>query len=341
MLVNLQRFTEYDQARRYLSLLGHVIANQSDTVAPRAKRLHRHTRCSVVGSEVFLYQRRLSAGHPPVKRTGAKTLALHIISGQKEQQTAVVKHVQVGQVWAQVVEPRPPLATRLFNVEQAREIAVRTHPSIEEAQHSVAAAELNIRRAEAAVRPSVTLGGQVAINQDGDTSRGATLSIGGPIYQGGRIASVIRQAQAQRDAARAGLLLSVQQVNQNVGNAYSSLLVARARSAASDQQVRAAFVAFRGVREEATLGARTTLDVLDAEQELLDARASLISAQIDETLASYSVLSAMGLLTARDLGLRVQVYDPEAYYDLVREAPTSTSQQGQALDRVLEAIGRD
>ena len=130
-----------------------------------------------------------------------------------------------------------------------------------------------------------------------------------------------------------------QGVSQNVGNAYASLRVARASREASALQVRAARTAFRGVREEATLGARTTLDVLNAEQELLDAQANAISAQADEVIASYQVLGAMGLLTAQHLNLGVQSYDPAAYYNLVRDAPATTSQQGQALDRVLRSIG--
>ena len=93
--------------------------------------------------------------------------------------------------------------------------------------------------------------------------------------------------------------------------------------------------------EIATLGARTTLDVLDAEQELLDARANLISAEVDETVAGYQILSAAGLLTAQNLGLAVQIYDPTAYYNLVDDAPTATSDQGRALDRVLQSLGRN
>ena len=99
-------------------------------------------------------------------------------------------------------------------------------------------------------------------------------------------------------------------------------------------------MAFRGVREEATLGARTTLDVLNAEQELLDAQANAISAQADEVIASYRVLAAMGLLTAEHLRLPVQLYDPAAYYNLVKDSPGILSEQGQALDRVLRAIGQ-
>lgn len=222
----------------------------------------------------------------------------------------------------------------------AKAFAVRNHPSILEVQHSVAAAELNILRAEAAIQPRVALGGRVGI--DGDLNRGASVSLtaSGPIYQGGRLSAQVRQFMAQRDAARAGLHISRHGVQQQVGNAYSFLEVARASRQASDQQSRAATVAFRGVREEATLGARTTLDVLNAEQELLDAQANIISAQADEVIASYSLLAAMGLLTADHLRLPVQQYDPSEYYNLVKGSPIQMSEQGRALDRVLEAIGQ-
>ncbi|MEM9579599.1 MAG: transporter, partial [Pseudomonadota bacterium] len=98
--------------------------------------------------------------------------------------------------------------------------------------------------------------------------------------------------------------------------------------------------AFRGAREEASVGSRTTLDVLNAEQELRDAEAGLISVQTDEFIAAYQALAAMGLLTAKHLNLPVQHYDPAAYYNLVKDAPTR-SQQGDKLDRVLRALGKN
>jgi outer membrane protein len=79
--------------------------------------------------------------------------------------------------------------------------------------------------------------------------------------------------------------------------------------------------------------------VLNAEQELLDAQANLISAQAEEVVASYSVLAAMGLLNADHLRLPVQQYDPSQYYNLAKDAPVAVSPQGQALDRVLRSIG--
>jgi outer membrane protein len=225
------------------------------------------------------------------------------------------------------------------DLEAARAFAVRNHPEVLGAQHGVSASELNIRRAEAALNPSLNLGGTVGLNDQGDATQRLSLAYGGTLYQGGQLQSIIRQAQARRDASRSNLLVVSQGVSQNVGNAYASLRVARASREASALQVRAARTAFRGVREEATLGARTTLDVLNAEQELLDAQANAISAQADEVIASYQVLGAMGLLTAQHLNLGVQSYDPAAFYNLVRDAPATISQQGQALDRVLRSIG--
>ena len=225
------------------------------------------------------------------------------------------------------------------SIPEAVSLAMRQHPSMRQAQHSVAAAELNIARAEATMLPTVTLNGSVTVDDDRNDTERLGLSVGGPIYQGGRLSAQVRQFMARRDAARANLLVVAAGVEQNVLNAYSQLEVARASRDASDRQVRAAQAAFDGVREEATLGERTTLDVLDAEQELLDARANLISAMVDETIASYAVLSAMGLLTAQHLGLNVQIYDPAAYYNLVKDAPVIRSEQGAALDRILEAIG--
>ena len=93
--------------------------------------------------------------------------------------------------------------------------------------------------------------------------------------------------------------------------------------------------AFDGVREEAAAGTRTTLDVLDAEQELLDARNARLEAEAQRYVAVYQVLATMGLLTVEHLQLGILTYDPEAYYGAVEKAP-SHSAQGKKLDRILE-----
>lgn len=227
------------------------------------------------------------------------------------------------------------------NLGDAQDFAVRNHPAILEAQHNVAAEELNIKRAQAAVNPTVTLDGFLERDIDDVNTFQTGVTVSGPIYRGGLISSQVRQASANRDAARSGLHLTRIAIEQQVANAYAQLQVARATREASEQQISAATVAFQGVREEATLGSRTTLDVLNAEQELLDARANRIAAQSDEVVASYSVLAAMGLLTVDHLNLAVQQYDPSNYYNLVKGAPTSRSPQGEALDRVLQSIGKE
>ncbi|PIL18819.1 hypothetical protein P775_17400 [Puniceibacterium antarcticum] len=231
------------------------------------------------------------------------------------------------------------------SVEAARAVAMRIHPDLLAAQYAVSINELGILRAKAAMKPSLSLQGQVGVTQNFDNdnfSRGGSVSlnVAGPIYQGGRLSSLVRQTMASRDSSRAQLQLASLNIEQNIANAYIRLQVARASQTATADQVRAAQIAFDGIREEATLGARTTLDVLDSEQELLDARASQISASVDEYIAAYSVLYAMGVLTADQLGLNVQQYDPAAYYNMVKGAPTPLSKQGRELDRVLRALGK-
>ena len=129
-------------------------------------------------------------------------------------------------------------------------------------------------------------------------------------------------------------------VEQTTATAYALWEMTRASRQATQEQIRAAQVAFDGVREEATLGARTTLDVLNAEQELLNAKADLIGALADEQIAAYRVLAQMGQLTVDHLNLPVQKYDPVQYYNLVKDAPGTQSEQGKALDRVLKAINK-
>ena len=96
------------------------------------------------------------------------------------------------------------------------------------------------------------------------------------------------------------------------------------------------------MREELQLGARTTLEVLDQEQELLDAQTDRVAAEVDRYLAVYQVLDAIGLLTAERLGLNVPIYDPAEYYNAVKDAPRHlVSPEGRRLDRVLRAIGKE
>ncbi|MDF3906918.1 MULTISPECIES: TolC family outer membrane protein [Paracoccus] len=245
--------------------------------------------------------------------------------------------------------PPPPTPALPASLEAARQIGQRSHPAILQAQRLAAAAELGVAAAAAERNPTLT--GQASIGRSRELSLqsqqestrntlGASLSLSQTIYSGGRLPSAHRKAMARRDEARAGLLQVSRQVDEAVGRSWAGIDVARAQIGAIDEQIVAAQQAYEGVREEATLGARTTLDVLDAEQLLLEARANKISAEANLQLAHYQLLAAMGLLTVENLKLGIPTYDPSAYYNAVQDAPF-TSRQGESLDRVLRALGRD
>ncbi len=234
--------------------------------------------------------------------------------------------------------PRPPVLPK--SLDEAQGIAQRNHPAIRQAQRLATVGELRISAAVAERNPSLGLQGQVAVDDTGKDTSALGLQVSGPIYAGGKLAAGQRKAIAGRDAARAALLQTSVNVSQAVGNAWANIAVARAQITAVDQQITAARAAYNGVKEEATLGARTTLDVLDAEQALLDAESSRVAAVNTLQVANYSLLAAMGLLTVEHLNLGIPTYDPAAYYNAVRNAP-SHSAQGEQLDRVLRAIGKD
>lgn len=243
------------------------------------------------------------------------------------------------------LDPPPPLPPRPDSIDAAKAVALRNHPDIQEAQFNVEAAELNVRSAEAQLGPSIFLDADVGVTESRDnlldrdeSSIGVTYQQ--QIYSGGRIAATIRQAMAQRDASRANLLQVKDNISQEAASALVNFRVAEATLESTFERIEAADVAFQGVREEATLGARTTLDVLQAEQDLLDAEAARIAAQADLDFAAYEILAAQGQLTAANLGLGVTIYDPAAYYNQVKDAPAYTSQRGRQLDRVLKSLGK-
>jgi outer membrane protein len=272
-------------------------------------------------------------------RSGLAAARGELANAKAEYLTAVGR--SPGTLAGQPSLPQPPAS-----IEAAHALALRNHPLILAAQHQVSAAELAVLRSGKAYGPTVVLRGEFGLAENLDNSNysqdsSLALTMRQSIYQGGALAASHRRSMATRDASRSNLLTVQKNVRQTVTNAFSRLLVARASLAATQEQVRASQVAFDGIREEATLGARTTLDVLTAEQDLLDALTLRISAQAEQSFAAFELLAAQGLLTAEQLGLAVQIYDPTIYYNLVKGAPSPViSKRGRDLDRVLEAIGK-
>ena len=283
----------------------------------------------VTRTDVSLAEARLAAA-----RAGLAAQQGALVRAREEYRAAVGRFP--GTLTAPRTTPSVPPS-----LEAAKSIARGRHPDIEQAQHQVAAAEIGVARAETALYPSLRGTASASLDEDGDTSASVGINLSGPIYRGGALTSAIRQVAARRDASRSGLLATVLDIEQNVGNAWANLAVAIASLEANDRQVEAAQLALEGLREELRLGARTTLDVLQQQQEVLDARTDRVNTESDRVFAIYALLEAMGLLTVEHLGLAVPTFDPDAYYSTVESAPTVlVSPEGERLDRVLRAIGR-
>ena len=247
---------------------------------------------------------------------------------------------------AGTLETPPPLPQLPATLAEAEAIAMRTHPTLEAARYAVTASEFDLARARAARGPSVSLNSSITYadnenfsGRDRDLSAGIGLTGSVPLYRGGQLSALVRQAEAQLAQARFDVQDIARTIRQNVAVAWSNLAVARATIAANREQVQAARVAFEGVREEATLGARTPLDVLDLEQELRDAEFQLASSLRDEYVGAYQLLSAMGLLNVQHLGLGIPTYDPDVNYVRVQNAPYSTV-EGGILEQLRDRYSR-
>lgn len=201
-----------------------------------------------------------------------------------------------------------------------------TNPEVLTALYDERAAEDKIDSTEGRLLPSLDLNGSASRSLDASSSSEgyqaneleAKVTLTVPLYQGGSVYSQLREARQSASASRLNTAQARRDVAEKVRSAWESLVATRARIEAIRTQVRAAETALEGVQREASVGSRTVLDVLDAEQELLDARVNLVTSQRDETVAALTLLSSVGHLTAADLNLPVDLYDPQGHYRKVR-----------------------
>src|SRR6266852_3337892 len=185
-----------------------------------------------------------------------------------------------------------------------------------------------VKIAEGALAPTLSAVGSVqksfgsttslAVIEALSASVAAQLTV--PIYQGGAEYSAIRQSKETLGQRRLDLDTARDQVQSTVTQAWGQLEAAKAQINATQAQVTAAEVALNGVREEARVGQRTTLDVLNAQQALVNARVALVAAQHDRVVASYNLLASVGSLSPQVLGLATNVYDPMVHYQQIRDA---------------------
>jgi len=212
------------------------------------------------------------------------------------------------------------------NLPEALAVATAQHPNVSTAQHNVDIAVLQVKIAEGALYPTLTLQGSVQRNsettltamQNFNAVVAGQLSI--PVYQGGAEFAAIRQAKETQGQRQLDLNVARDQVRMNASQAWAQLDAAKSSIDSTRKQVAAAEAALNGVREEARLGQRTTLDVLNAQQELVSARVAMVSAQRDRLVNSYSLLASVGRLSPAVLGLNVPSYDPMVHYQQIRDA---------------------
>ncbi|MBF0267243.1 MAG: TolC family outer membrane protein [Alphaproteobacteria bacterium] len=202
--------------------------------------------------------------------------------------------------------------------------AKSAHPDVVSAQYAEKAAQKNVSLVAGELLPTLSLDADAGRNWRSTSIRSrsetvevlASLSV--PIYEGGTATYArVREAKEVAGQRRLEIDQTVRTAIETATKAWEGLETARAQVKSYADQIKASEIALEGVKREAEVGSRTVLDVLDAEQELLDARVNLVKAQRDQTLAAYQLKSAVGKLTAAELGLKADIYDPTLHYDKV------------------------
>ncbi len=203
--------------------------------------------------------------------------------------------------------------------------AMARHPSIVKAGYDIDSAEYGVKIAESALLPTASITGTLSHANGSSllTNPTNSASIMGvvkvPIFTGGASAAAVRQAKENLSAARIANDVARSSVRQAVISAWGQLNAARASILAANAQVAAQQLVLSGMQEEQKVGQATTLDVLNAQQTLLNAQVAQVTAQHDRVVAAYALMAAVGMLSAERLGLKVSRYDPTEHYRQVRD----------------------
>jgi outer membrane protein TolC len=235
---------------------------------------------------------------------------------------AVYKNV-IGEV-PDKLESAEPLGDLPASEEDAVNLARKGNYAVIEADFGERAARREVREITGELLPTLTLTGNVQERYDTSgqgsdiLSTSITANVSIPLYQSGSVASRVREAKQTAAQRRNERNQAVRDAVEGATRAWEALATARAQIDSFKSQIRASTIALEGVQQEALVGSRTVLDVLDAEQELLDAKVILVRAERDEIVATFQLRVTTGQLTAKSLGLPVEYYDPERHYRNVR-----------------------
>src|SRR5215468_1188708 len=304
-----------------------VLANQSLVEAQRANvNFLRETQS--------ITQKRLNAGD--VTPTDTAQAEARLNRGLSDLNAAEVALAISQATYTQVIGNAPAQLQPAQTVdrfgprdrEDAIHLAYSQHPAVMAAGFDVDVASTQIRVAESSLLPTITVQGSASKARDNDptlsvqaTDQASVIGqLNQPIYDGGTAASQTRQAKEVASQSR----LVLDQVRNQARTAAISAWVANEGAkiavSAAESEVRAATVALAGVQKEAAGGQRTTVDVLNSQQDLIQAKARLIGALRDRVIASYTLLSAIGRLDVKTLNLNTPDYLPELHYHQVRDA---------------------
>ena len=256
-------------------------------------------------------------------RRAGSISALELAKSNLKSSRATYERV-IGNPAGQLVEPREPSNVFPKSLEEATQIAARENPAIVNALYLEQSARFNIDQIRGQLLPTITLNGaytrsfEPSRTLDESEARSVTANMTVPLYTGGDVEAQVRQAKH----THVSRLQTVEQIRTEqqalVVQAWSRYLAAKAQLVAAMAQVKASQTALTGVREEYRVGQRTLLDVLNAEQELLNAQIAEVNAKHDIIVQSYTVLQTVGRFSAQELGLGAEIYDPEVHYLEVR-----------------------
>lgn len=321
------------------SVFSQAVAAYMDVIRDQALVALNRNNVDVLGVNRQATGDRFEIGD--LTRTDVAQSESRLATARSQLQTAESRLIASRERYIQIIgdapdnlQPPPPLPGLPGSPQEAVAIALADNPDIEAAQITVDATRYDIRTAQAARLPQVSLTGQTGyVNYFGTLggnasslnfaqsqttgSAGVTATI--PLFQGGRPAAQARQAQARSSQSMEQLVAIERSVVAQTRSAYASwqasLQVIQSAQVASD----AAQLSLEGVRAENSVGNRTILDILNAEQEYLNAQVTLVSARRDAYVAAFTLLAAMGKAEAQDLGLDGgALYDPQLNYERVR-----------------------
>lgn len=313
------------------TVLLDAVTAYMDTVRDTANVEYRRMNVQVLQDQLDASNTQLNAGaitQTDVQQTQARLAAaragLSVAEGQLTTSRAKFERV-IGRP-AEMLETTPALPALPATLDEAVTQAVAMAPTLLFAQENSRAADYAIDQATSSLLPQVSLSLQYQYAKNSSviglispkvTQRDASvyLQVTVPLYQGGAEYAAVRQAKEQRSQSLANVTDADRQVREVAQSAWATFTSAQASIASNELAVQANQGAVMGVIQEQRAGERSILDILNAQQELLNGQTGLASAQHDATVAAFQLLASTGQLTARSLALNAELYDPLKHYN--------------------------